>query len=51
MEEANKTEFEIQVNIADATDEELDRFTRQLLSELRELDVDSATLTKSDSAP
>jgi len=51
MEETSKAEFEIQVNIADATDEELDYFTRQLLSELRELEIESVELTKSGSAP
>jgi hypothetical protein len=51
MEENSKAEFEIQITIVDATDEELDRFTRQLLFELRELDVESVELTKSDSAP
>jgi hypothetical protein len=51
MEENNKAEFEIQVSIVDATDEELDRFTRQLLAELRDLDVESAELTKGESAP
>src|SRR5262245_2914382 len=51
MEENNQTEFEIQVSITDATDEELDRSTRQLLAELRELDVESAELTKRGSAP
>lgn len=51
MEEINKAEFEIQVSVSDATDEELDRMTRQLLSELRELDVESAKLLKSGPAP
>ena len=51
MEEIDKAEFEIRVNIADATEEELDRFTRQLFSELRELDIESVELAKSDTAP
>jgi hypothetical protein len=51
MEDINKAEFEIQVSIADATNEELDRSTIQLLSELRELDVDSADLVREGSAP
>ncbi len=51
MEETNKAEFEIQVNIANATEEELDRNTRQLLYELRELDVESAKLAKGHAAP
>jgi len=51
MNETNKAEFHIEVSATDATDEELDRMTRQLLSELRELDVESAELAKGDSAP
>ena len=51
MAETNTEEFEIQVSAIDATDEELDRMTRQLLSELRELDIESAELEKSGSAP
>ncbi len=51
MDETDKAEFELQVSIADATDEELDRSTRQLLSQLRELDVESAELTRGGSAP
>lgn len=51
MEEINKVELEIQVSMADATDEELDRTTRQLLSELRELDVESASLVRTEAAP
>ena len=51
MEESNKAEFEIQVSATDATEEELDQMTRQLLSELRELNIESAELTKGESAP
>jgi len=51
MEETDKAEFHIEVSAADATDEELDRLTRQLLSELRELNVESAELTKGEQAP
>lgn len=51
MEENNTAEFQIEVSATDATDEELDRMTRQLLSELRELDVDSAELAKGGLAP
>lgn len=51
MEETNKAELEIQVSIDDATEEELDGSTRQLLFELRDLDVESAELTKGESAP
>ena len=51
MEETNTAEFHIEVSATDATDEELDRITRQLLSELRELNVESAELTKGEPAP
>lgn len=51
MEDTNKVEFHIEVSTTDATDEELDRMARQLLSELRELDVESAELEKSGPAP
>ena len=51
MEETNKAEFHIEVSATDATDEELDSMTRQLLSELRELNVESAELTKGEPAP
>jgi hypothetical protein len=51
MEETNKAEYIIEVSSTDATDEELDRMTRQLLHELRDLDVESAELTKGRPAP
>ena len=51
MEEINTAKFEIQVSATDATDEELDRMARQLLSELRELAIESAELTKGEPAP
>lgn len=51
MENTNKVEFEIQVGIEDSTDEELDRFTRQLLSELRDADTELAKLTEGPKAP
>lgn len=51
MAETEKTEFEIQISVPDATDEELDRLTRQLLSEIRETDVESAELGKSSFIP
>lgn len=51
MAETEKAEFEIQLRINDATDDELDRFTRRLLTELRELDVESVELLKEGTAP
>jgi hypothetical protein len=41
----------IDVSANDATEEDIDRMTRQLLSELREMDVESAELTRSGHAP
>jgi hypothetical protein len=38
MDETVKVEFYAEINADNATDEELDRLTRQLLSELRGLD-------------
>ena len=51
MEDTNKAEFELQVSITDATDEELDRFTRQLLTEVRYTNVETAELLKEGTAP
>lgn len=51
MEETNEVEFEIQVSIVDGTDEELDRMTRQLLSELKELNIGSAKLAQDTPIP
>ena len=51
MKENEKAEFYIEVSAVDVTEEDIDRMTRQLLSELRELDVESAELAKGDSAP
>jgi len=51
MKETDKTEFEILVSAADATGEELDELTRQLLTELRDLNVESAQLVSVGQAP
>jgi hypothetical protein len=40
------TQLDIEISASDATDEDIFRMTRQLLLELRELDVESADLTK-----
>jgi hypothetical protein len=45
------TQLNIEISASDATQEDIDWMTRQLLSELRELDVESAELTKGGSAP
>jgi hypothetical protein len=44
-------EFKLQVSGIDATEEEVDMMTRQLLAELRDLDVESARLEKGSPAP
>ena len=44
-------ELNIEISASDATEEDLDRMTRQLLSELRETDVESAELAKGEEAP
>jgi hypothetical protein len=51
MSETDKAEFNIKVSAPDAAEEELDTLARQLLSELREMEVESAELTRGDSAP
>jgi hypothetical protein len=40
------TRLSIEISAEDATQEDIDRMTRQLLSELRELDVEAAELAK-----
>jgi hypothetical protein len=47
----NPIEFEIEVTAHDATPEDLDGMTRNLLRELRESDVESARLLSVGSAP
>ena len=51
MDNPELTELNIEVLANDSTEEELDRMTRQLLSELRELNVESAKLIKGGPAP
>ena len=51
MNDRDLTELNIEISASDATDEELDRMTRQLLSELRETNVESAELAKGGDAP
>lgn len=51
MNENDKVELNLEIVAADATDEELDRLTRQLLSELRELNVETVELAKNGPAP
>ncbi len=51
MDNSELTQLHIEVSASDATEEDIDRMTRQLLSELRELDVESAELAKSGTVP
>ncbi len=51
MSEQTVIELKLEVSAEDATEDELDRMTRQLLSELREMDVESAELASGETAP
>jgi hypothetical protein len=51
MNQPDKAEFNIEVSATDTTDEDIDQMTRQLLSELREMDVESAELAKGGVPP
>jgi hypothetical protein len=51
MDSPDLTQLNIEISASDATDEDIDRMTRQLLSELRETDVESAELAKGAPAP
>jgi hypothetical protein len=45
------TQLNIEISASDTTVEDIDRMTRQLFSELRELDIESVELTKGGIAP
>jgi hypothetical protein len=51
MDETEKVEFRIEVSAIDATEEDVDHMTRQLLFELRETDIESAELARGEAAP
>lgn len=51
MDNSDLTQLNIEIAASDATEEEIDRMTRQLLSELRELKVESVKLAKGGPAP
>jgi hypothetical protein len=51
MTQPDPIELEIEVSAQDATEEDLDKLTRQFLGELRQADVESAKLVKSGSSP
>jgi hypothetical protein len=44
-------QLNLEISASDATEEDVDRMTRQLLTELRETDVESAELAKRGAAP
>lgn len=51
MNSSDPIQLLLEISASDATDNELDRMTRQLLSEIKETDVESAELTKGGRAP
>ena len=51
MNDRDLTHLNIEISASDATEEDIDRMTRQLLSELRDLDVESADLAKGGATP
>ena len=51
MESSEPIQFSIEVSETNAAVEDIDEMTRQLLSELREMNVESAELTKGGPAP
>jgi hypothetical protein len=51
MDKQQFTELNIEISARDATDDEIDRMTRQLLSELKDLEVESVELVKGGPAP
>jgi len=44
-------ELSVQISAENTTEEDIDLMTRQLLSELRDLDVESAKLARDETAP
>jgi hypothetical protein len=51
MNKSDLAQLNIEISASDATEEDIDRMTRQLLHELRESDVESAELAKGGLAP
>lgn len=51
MDHPQSDQLKIEIFAADASEEDVDRMTRQLLSELRELDIESAELARGEAAP
>ena len=51
MDNSDLIQLNIEVSASDATEDEIDRMTRHLLHEMRDLDVESAQLAKGGPAP
>ena len=51
MPQPDLAQFNIEISASDTTEEDIDRMTRQLLSELRDTDVESARLTSTGQIP
>ena len=51
MDNPDLTQLNIEISASDATEEDIDQMTRQLLSELRETYVESAELVREGDAP
>jgi hypothetical protein len=51
MDHPDLGELRVEISATDTTIDDIDRMTRQLLSELKELDVESAALAKGDPSP
>lgn len=51
MAEPQAAELTLQINLEGSDDEQLDHLTRQLLNEVRDLEIESAELVKSGAAP
>ncbi len=50
MDNQELDELKLEISASDASEDEIDRLTRQLLAELRETDVESAELVKGGTA-
>lgn len=44
-------EFQVEITVSHATEEDVDQMTRQLFAELRNMDIDSVSLVKGNDAP
>jgi hypothetical protein len=51
MDSSEPIQLNIEVSASDATEDDIDSMTRRLLSELRDMEVESAELTKGGPAP